>query len=409
MDVTHLSLTNFRNYARLELDLPAGIALFHGANAQGKTNLLEAIYFLATTKSPRATADRELINWLALEDPLPASHLAAAVHRRRGNIRVEIGMMAREARESPEDTFSLAAAGSVTKRVKVNGIVKRAVDFIGHVNVVHFSPQDIDLVTGAPAVRRRYLDVTNAQVDGQYVRALQQYNRVLLQRNHLLRLIRDRQASADQLAFWDEQLVTYGSAIVARRQRTVGELNGFVQEIHRTLTGSPQYLETGYRASVGGATAVEAAGRREGPGAALASEAAVAETFRRGLREVRAREILQGASLVGPHRDDLAFRVDRVDVQTFGSRGQQRTVALAMKLAEARFIEQEAGETPILLLDDVLSELDHVRRRQVLSSVRPDQQVLITTTELDPFAAEFLARAALFAVAQGRVCRAAAS
>jgi DNA replication and repair protein RecF len=387
MQCTHLSLVNFRNYVRLELDLDPAANVVVGANAQGKSNLLEAIYCLATTKSFRAGSDRELISWQATESELSYARLGARVARRAGPLRLDV-IVGESLRRGPG-----AATATVTKRFKVNGVPKRAFDVIGLVNVVHFAPQDVDLVAGPPAGRRRYLDITIAQIDSRYVRALARYGKVLLQRNHLLRRIRDRQARADQLGFWDEELVGAGAYVVMRRHETVGRLAALGHDLHRQLAGGRELLQIGYR------SALEAP-PTDGVDARLSQ---IGASFRRAIEEQREREVLLGASLVGPHRDDLTFEIDRRDVGTYGSRGQQRTVALALKMAEGAFIRESSGEWPIMLLDDVMSELDEVRRGQVLSAVAPDQQVLMTATELDSVDPQFLRRAKLFEVEGGAI------
>jgi DNA replication and repair protein RecF len=382
-----LSLVNFRNYVRLDLDLSSDAIVVVGENAQGKSNLLEALYCLATTKSFRAGSDRELINWYAGEGDLAFARLSAQVMRKGGPLKLEVVVSEAARREGPGNA-------PVSKRFKVNGLPKRAFDVIGLVTVVHFAPQDVDLVTGAPTNRRRYLDITIAQVDGRYVRALAHYGKVLIQRNHLLRRIRDRQARADQLSFWDEELVNSGAYVVLRRLETVARLARLGHDSHRELAAQRELLEIGYRSTV--------AGERVDLTADLdARLAAVTTAFREALTAALARELQLGASIVGPHRDDLTFQVDGRDVGVYGSRGQQRTVALALKIAESSFIKEESGEWPILLLDDVMSELDDVRRGQVLGSVQPDQQVIVTTTELGTIERSFLDGARVMRVQSG--------
>lgn len=387
MQCAHLSLTNFRNYVRLELDLTSDAVVVVGENAQGKSNLLEAIYFLATTKSFRAGSDRELINWNAGAGEIPFARVGARIDRAGGPVRVDVAISEgqRRADGSPGAT--------VGKRFKVNNLARRAFDVLGTVNVVHFAPQDVELVAGPPAARRRYLDITIAQVDARYVRTLAHYGKVVIQRNHLLRRIRERLARADQLAFWDQELIDAGTYIVLRRLATIRRLASLGHDAHRDLGAGRELLRIGYRATfdVDGITdGTEASG-------------AVAERFRDGLASVRQREVALGVSLLGPHRDDLTFEVDGRDVGTYGSRGQQRTVALALKIAEGAFIRETTGEWPVLLLDDVMSELDEVRRAQVLATVAPGQQVILTTTELAAIDPAFVARAQVLRVQHGAI------
>jgi len=369
LHIAHLSLTNFRNYERLELDLPPHLMVLHGDNAQGKTNLLEAIYLLATTKSHRASAERELINWSVPQEGPGVARLLARVQKGVGSLRVEIALIAAY---SEEDAH-------VQKRIRINGVPRRAIDLVGQVNVVLFSSQDIDLIGGSPSRRRRYLDITNSQVSSRYLRALQRYTKVLLQRNHLLKLIQERRAQWDQLEFWDRELVEHGSFITAQRQLMVAELDELARPIHRQLTADQEELKISYIPSVS------------------------KDDFVDRLAEVRKKESAQGITLVGPHRDDLAFLVNDIDMNTYASRGQQRTIALSLKLAEARFMRSKTGDEPILLLDDVLPELDAARRNHLLRSIVSYEQVVMAITDLDRLPPDFLAEAALFQVSGGRI------
>ena len=395
--VEHLSLTNFRNYTSLELELPPSIMVFQGDNAQGKSNLLEAIYLLATSRSPRATNERELINWCALREELPVCRLAADVQKARGNLSLEIALRGKPAALSEaEDSFSpwqsAPKAPPIHKRIRVNGVVRRAIDLVGQINVVLFSVQDINIVGGEPALRRRYLDITNSQIDSHYLRQLQRYNRVLWQRNRLLHQIAENQASPDELSFWDQELVQTGAYLIVQRDHMVAALEHLTQAIHDEVSSDQGKLRLAYLRSID---------KERGKGDSRIEE--IAEVFARSLQAARKKEIAQGMSLVGPHRDDLRFLTNETDLGVFGSRGQQRTVALSIKLAEAKFMLSKTGEHPILLLDDVLSELDGQRRCHLLHSVTSYQQVLMTTTSLDHFEPDFLEQAVLFRVNQGRV------
>ncbi|MFC1968093.1 DNA replication/repair protein RecF [Chloroflexota bacterium] len=394
MHIEHLSLTNFRNYGRLELDLPQHVAVLRGDNAQGKTSLLEAIYMVATTRPPRAIAERELINWLAYREEMPVARLLARVQRGRGKIEVELGLQGPRGEPLRAAEGQPSPPGQVHKRIRVNGITRRAIDLIGQVNVVLFGAQDIEVISGAPSLRRRYLDLAHSQVDSHYLRALQHYQRVLEQRNHLLRSIQERRARPVQLDFWDGELVGSGSQLVTARHHLVAALNPLAHSIHQEITVRQESLEIVYRPSIGR----EAAAQSREP-------ERVAEAFQQALRRVREKEIASGMTLVGPHRDDIGFLANRVDMGIYGSRGQQRAIALSLRLAEARFMLEKTGDHPILLLDDVLSELDSQRRGGLLQSAAAYQQVLLTTTDLDPFPPELLAEAALFELREGSVQR----
>mgnify|MGYP003875570781 CR=1 FL=1 len=379
MILQHLSLINFRNYPCLELDLMPGVSIFWGGNAQGKTNLLEAIYFLSTARPAGTTAERDLVNWSIWQEKTSFCRLSARVDDGGSQTRLEILLLLRGG-NPPQ----------VRRVVRVNGVVRRAIELVGRLRTVMFSPRDIALIGGEPLLRRRWLDILNAQLSPRYFRSLLHYNRVLSQRNYLLKAIAAQRAAPDELDFWDRELVETGSYLTLQRQRVLQQLAPVTREIHRELTGGREELELLYRPSIS-------------PVGEPGDLQEIKQVFRGSLEEGRKREIAQGVSLTGPHRDDLRFRVGGVDMGAYGSRGQQRTIALSLRLGEARFMRQETGKSPVLLLDDVLSELDEERRGQLLKSVLDYRQVLITATELDRFPADFLSRAARFKVEGGRV------
>ena len=386
MYLKHLSLTNYRNYVRLEQDFPERTILVQGENAQGKTNLLEAIYYLATTRSPLIGSDRHLLNWQVREEPLPFARLVGEVERSGAGERIEITLV----REGQGE-------GRLARRIRVNGVDKRAVDLLGRLNVVLFLPQDTDLVCGAPALRRRYLDVTLCQVDALYTRHLQRYNRVLVQRNSLLRRLRERRDDPAQLNYWDEQVARWGALVTARRVQAVRRLEEVAAAAQPELTGGAERLALRYEASIPLPAVEEApAGPDEAP-------PALEESALAALGRARPRDVGAAMTTVGPHRDELRFLVGGVDMGLLGSRGQQRTVALALKLAEARFMERETGEVPVFLLDDVLSELDRARGQYLLRAVDAARQVIITTTDLAQFPQEFLERAVRWRVKRGAI------
>ncbi|MDO8491765.1 MAG: DNA replication/repair protein RecF, partial [Dehalococcoidia bacterium] len=390
MVITHLSLANYRNYRGLELDLPPGPVVFEGDNAQGKSNLLEAVYLLATSRSSRALTERELINWSALEEVIPVCRLKAGVQRARGKGEVELTLLARK-RASADDA-PLAGedveAASCQKRIKINGVVRRAADLLGVVTAVLFSSADLDLVRGAPSLRRRYLDILNCQIDPHYLRSLQRYNRVLVQRNHLLRLISERSADVEQLAFWDREMVSNGAYILWQRCRSLRSLNSLAQAVHHDLTGGQERIDV-----------VHVERLLQDDFIDIESEQALGEIegkFAEALKSAQHSEIARGMSLVGPHRSDLRFMTNGVNMGAYGSRGQLRTIALSMRLGEARLMLARTGDQPVVLLDDVLSELDDSRRHYLLSAVESFEQTLITTTDLRCFGPAFLSRASLY-------------
>jgi DNA replication and repair protein RecF len=278
------------------------------------------------------------------------------------------------------------AALQLSKTIKVNGLPTRASQLVGQINVVFFSPEDLNLVTGPPAGRRRYLDITNSQVNHLYLRALQRFNRVVTQRNHLLRQVRERRQPRELLDFWTEELARAGTYVVRHRLEMVEAVNGTIGDIYRQLVGAEHDLRLEYEAT-----------------AAVKDGEHLRLSYRERLAELQGKEIEAGVTLIGPHRDDFTFVVDGVDVGVYGSRGQQRLAVLALRLAEADYMRAQTDEEPILLLDDVLSELDVARRKFVLARVARGGQSLITTADLSAFDPEFLAQAALFHVQRGSV------
>jgi DNA replication and repair protein RecF len=403
--LTNLSLTNFRNYVRLELDFPGRLTLVQGANAQGKTSLLEAIYYLATSKSPHADSDRELVNFLAREDSTRFVRVLG---------KVQHGPPA----NTPEQLEVLLAPANgdttgYTKRVRLNGVVHRVLDLVGHVRVVLFLPEDIELVTGAPSVRRRYLDIALCQIDPVYLRTLSTWNQVLAQRNALLRRLREQGGSPQQLEFWDEKLITLGSYLTVKRQWFVAALDAAAGPRQRALTEDRERVVLEYVPSVDVArdpiqTASQLALRYEvvaepAPDAPAITQDHLLAAYRAQLAALRSREIMAAMTLLGPHRDELRFRVQGRDLRTYGSRGQQRTATLALKLAEFEVMREASGEPPVLLLDDVMSELDAQRRAKLLQALEGVAQAIITTTDWDDFTPEFRAHARCLTVAEGRV------
>ena len=393
MRLTRLTLINFRNYSRLELALDRPLTVLQGENAQGKSNLLEAIYLLATSRSPRTSADREIINWLAADELQPYARIDADVERADRAERVEITILKNNGG---------ANGSAVRKQIRINGVNRRALDLLGHLNVVMFVPQDVDLVAGSPALRRRYLDITLCQINPKYCRALSEYNRVIVQRSHLLRRMRERAGDPEQLRFWDETLAEQGAEVMAWRRRAIQILDGLAGGIHDELAGGRESLHLRYQPSL--ALNEQAQISLDTELTVTTDETAdIRAEFARRLPQIRKQEILQGACLAGPHRDDFRFIVNGWDLQTYGSRGQQRTAALSLKLAETRLMQRATGEHPVLLLDDVLSELDAPRRQYLLQAVKGAQQAVITTTDFHLFPDSFLSGVAQLQVTEGRI------
>ncbi len=369
MLLTSVELHNYRNYNELELKTPHKVNVFLGPNAQGKTNLLEAVFVLALTKSHRTSKDKELIGWNS-----PNARISGEVDKKYGSVKLDL---------------SFAAQG---KKARINGLEQRKLsDFIGSVNVVMFAPEDLEIVKGTPGVRRRFLDMEIGQVQPGYLYTLQQYGKVLQQRNNYLKSTAISSINDAMLEVWNMQLAEHGVKIMKKRKHFIQKLQMYAEQIHFGITNGAEQLTIEYKPSF--------------DTDALQEESVLFEQFMIKLSQVKDGEIRRGVTLVGPHRDDLAFYINGKEAQTFGSQGQQRTTALSLKLAEIELIHEEIGEYPILLLDDVLSELDHNRQTQLIETFQSKVQTFITTTSLESVNTEKLYDAGIYYVKDGVVTR----
>lgn len=398
MRIEYLSLTHFRNYARLEISLPDTPVVIHGANAQGKTSFLEAIYYLATSRSPYTTSDRQLIHWCTENDPIPFARLSAEIEgRRAGMARLEVTLMLERGPDGNQ---------RFRKNVRLNGVDKRVMDIIGLVNVVLFLPRDLTLVEGSPSDRRRFMDTTLSQIAADYVEALDIYEKTLPQRNALLRRIAERSASPSELEFWDNQLIDAGSKIIAARQGFLRELEVEAQRNHYDLTGQRETLTLRYQPNFLPSAAHNGQLSFDVLGMDLHREMTpdqIAPQFAEKLKNEQHESIQRGVTLSGPHRDELRIAINERDAGLYGSRGQARTAVLSLKLAELAWMRQRTGEWPILLLDEVAAELDSQRRTYLLNRIDSAAQTLLTTAELEVFPETFLKRAALWQVEDGKI------
>ena len=382
--ISRLSLTNFRNLVELELDLPPAVSVFYGANAQGKTTLLEAIYLLAIARSYRAENEREVVNFQSATEGGQAL-VGGIVEKEGERLAVYVGY------QSVPHAASLQDSGTkrytVRKEIRVSRVRRTATELVGMVNAVLFTAEDIQLVFGPPSGRRRYLDILISQADNQYLKGLQRYQKVVQQRNQLLRLVRDGRAAPDELEFWDGELVREGAFLIWKRHEAMGTLRPWCAQRHGELSGLDEDFRLEYRPSV-----------------PVGEDATVTENnFREALASAQSKERATGVTAAGPHRDDFSLLINQVDMGTFASRGQARTIALTLRLAEAAYLSSVRQEAPIILLDDVLSEMDSSRRLLVLEQLTQYQQVLITTTDLEPVQDFFGPAASYFRVGEGKV------
>ena len=382
MALTRLRLSNFRNLVDVDLEIPAGVSVFYGANAQGKTALVEAVYILAIARSFRAENERELLNFEAAAN---------------GDLAIVEGLVEDEESGSPRRVivgYRVSSPDSpggpgyrVSKEIRVDRVRRTAGELVGLVHAVLFSALDIDLVLGPPSGRRRFLDILISQADPQYLKTLQRYQQVLRQRNRLLRMRREGRASHDEMEYWDGELVKEGTWLTWRRHEVMEILTPSCVRHHRDLSGDGEKLELQYRPSVPLAECSDG----------------TAANYRELLQQFSAREAATAATAAGPHRDDFDIIVNGLDMGAYASRGQARTLALALRLGEAETLSAVRGREPLLLLDDALSEMDAARRRRVLEKASRYPQVLITTTDPEQVSGFFGAGAFYFRVGEGHV------
>ncbi len=356
MYIRELSLQNFRNYNYLNLVLHPGINVFVGDNAQGKTNILEAIYLCATARSHRTNKEKEVIMWEQTE-----AHIRLEIKKRTIEDQID---------------FHLDKRG---KGVAINRIpIQRLGDLLGVLNVVMFSPEDLQMIKRSPGERRRFIDIELCQIDRIYYYGLQQYHKVLKQRNNLLKNFEHTSDAQNLLEVWDSQIIEYGSRVINKRLDFISKLEKIAQEIHFNISGDKEKLEIVYDPSI------------------------TVEDYQKKLATSHKQDIFRRSTSIGPHRDDLIFLINQMDVRTYGSQGQQRTVVLSIKLAQLRMIEEILGEQPVLLLDDVLSELDY-HRQQFLFEHTKDIQTLITCTGIEESVWNSQSIGKLFKVSKGTI------
>ena len=386
--LSRLSLTNYRNLVSMELDLPRGVLVFFGPNAQGKTTLLEAAYTMAIARSFRAENEREVVNFDAASRGEMAL-VGGALESDGSQLQIYVGYQPTLSPRQDNGANHSASrpTWSVRKQIRVSRVRRTATELVGMVHAVLFGADDIDLVFGPPSVRRRFLDILLSQTNPSYVRSLQRYQKVVRQRNRLLKSVAEGRADAQELEFWTDQLVADGAGITWSRHQALDHLAPLATQKHRQLSAADEDLELRYRPSV----------------SVTGDEAELETRFREELASVQARERATATTVVGPHRDDFDLLIEGVDMGTFASRGQARTLALTLKLAEAAYLADTRSEGPLVLLDDVLSEMDSLRRRRVLEQTAQYQQILITTTDLDLVAGYFGDRASYFEVQGGLV------
>ncbi len=403
MYLRHLSLTNFRNFARLELDLPQGVTLLHGDNAQGKTNFLESIYYMATTRSTHTNQDSQLINWDAGQygEPIVVGRLVAHIETADGLRHLEMRLIRDNTGSSP----------SFRREALVDRRKVRLMDLLGNLRVVLFVPQDMNLITGAPATRRRYLDITLCQSDPAYCRALSKYNKLLEQRNALLRNLAENNVRkpTELLSIYTDQVVELAARILTRRAVFMRDLAREVHRVHyELLTAGKETIQLGYLPRVIAKPNGEADDKQMADSAEYLAENAgdltgVAKRLREAMDEALQLDFARGSTSIGPHRDDWRFLINGRSLNHYGSRGQQRSAVLALKMGEISWVSAETNDKPLLLLDDVMAELDASRRDLLIDSLDYSDQSFITTADVTIFGTEFLTQINPLNVKDGRI------
>ena len=389
MVIHHLSLSGFRFFQRLEISFPSHINIIAGQNAQGKTSVLEAIHFLSLLTSPIAGHDREMINFNNLNETIPVGRVSADVTRKEKKHHIEARLILEK---------NGNGNARLRKEVLVDGAKRKLLDTVGYFNSVLFLPQMTRIIEDGPDERRKYLDRTLSQANPRYVHALSVFNQAIVRRNALLKQIAEQGGTTDQLVYWDELLAEHGALIISLRAQAVAEIHVGIQTRHSNLTDGQELFDLCYLPSLRLPGFENAAPEKQigtiSPLAGLAVEE-IRSLYLDQLRLLRSEEVRRGVTTIGPHRDDLRFSANGVDLGIFGSRGQIRTAVMALKLAEVHWLEQKTGETPVLLLDETLAELDHQRRKDLLTELAANSQSIMTTTDLDLFQPDFIAQCAV--------------
>ena len=357
MIIKSLELDNFRNYEKLDIEFDHNTNILYGNNAQGKTNILESIYLAGTTKSHKGCMDKDVIKFNEEQ-----SYIRILVEKKGIDYKIDMNLRKNK-----------------SKMIAVNGLpIKKASELLGIVNIVFFSPEDLNIIKNGPSERRRFIDLELCQLDKFYLYNLTNYNKIVNQRNKLLKDIKDNYELKETLDIWDSQLVSYGSKIIERREKFIDQLNNIIFDIHKKLSGNKEELIIDYKPDV------------------------LIDFYNEELRKNREKDIKLKLTSVGPHRDDLIFKIKDVDIKKYGSQGQQRTTALSLKLSEIEIVKLLTNDTPILLLDDVLSELDSNRQNYLLNSIG-NIQTIISCTGLDEFINNRFQINKVFEVAEGKI------
>jgi DNA replication and repair protein RecF len=408
MLITHLSLTNFRNFARLDVELPGGSILLVGDNAQGKTSLLEAIYFLTAFTSFQATNDKQLINFFAGEERLSVARIVGDFYMesdfgdlnviRKGSHNIEVRLI--------KELNGNNGSGRLRKEVLLDGVKRKITEITGLIKAVLFLPQMLRMIEGVPEDRRKYLDLSISQVIPDYASLLGNYRRILSQRNALLKRLFERRGDPAELAYWDEQLSMFGAYLIYYRIHALKSLEQWASKYHDELTRGDEVLRLNYLPAYE-PYQVNTSQFALPLNAQIDRSRITVEEIQQGMMAalgvLHETEIRRGVTTIGPHRDEIRFLSNGIDLGIYGSRGQARTAVLSLKLAEVSWIKEKSGILPILMLDEVLAELDTKRREDLLKHVLKTEQSLVTTTDLELFEKDFVQNVRMWEIRDGRI------
>jgi DNA replication and repair protein RecF len=396
MIINHLSLTNFRVFSRLELEFPSKLNMIVGRNAQGKTSILEGIHLLSLLTSPIASNDHQMVNFLCLEEEIPVGRLVATIEKADKTHSIEVRLIFVKGNHG---------GSRLRKEVLIDGNKRKLLDSVGFFNSVLFLPQMMRIIEDGPHERRKYFDRTLSQAYPNYVRALSRYNQAITKRNALLKQLFEQGGPRDQLGYWDDLVAENGALIIFLRDAAVKSMNEHMLSHHDQLTNGDEKIILVYQPSL------------EIPGAKIdlnhvkklqadhhiPDKAQIKELFLKRLLDLQNEEVRRGVTTIGPHRDDLRFFSNGLDLGVYGSRGQIRTAIMTLKFAELNWLEEKTGETPVLLLDETLAELDHNRRENLMHVLEKNSQSIMTTTDLHLFDNAFISKNTIWQIHEGKI------
>jgi DNA replication and repair protein RecF len=396
MIIKHLSLTNFRAFSRLELDFPSKLNMIVGKNAQGKTSILEGIHLLTLLTSPIASNDHQMVNFLSLDDEIPVGRLVAAIEKGGKHHSIELRLIIGKGKNG---------GSRLRKEILIDGIKRKLLDSVGFFNSVIFLPQMTRIIEDGPNERRKYFDRTLSQAYPVYVRALSKFNLAVTKRNALLKQLSEQGGNRDQLVYWDNLVADNGALIITFRQSVVESMNKQMRSHHDQLTSGNEKIVLIYQPSLvvpeekGSLLELKPISTNE----EIQAVDRIKGLFLEKLLDLQNEEIRRGVTTIGPHRDDLRFFSNDLDLSIYGSRGQIRTAIMTLKLAEMNWLEEKTGETPVLLLDETLAELDNQRRQKLMHVLDNNSQSIMTTTDLHLFDNSFIRRNKIWHIHEGKI------